>query len=78
MRTTIDLPEREHQLFTSLARERRTSLGKLLAELAHLGLRQATTVDVRPVDPETGLGVFRSGRSVGPEDVRALLDETSE
>ncbi len=81
MRTTIDIPEREHALFMGLARERGTSLGKLLVELALQGLR-APGRDVEEAsahyqaDPETGLGVFRSGRPVGPEDVRAVLDET--
>lgn len=83
MRTTIDLPEREHALFTSLARERGTSLGKLLVELAHRGLRApASHASDEPgryeTDPQTGLGVFRSGRPVGPDDVRAVLDETTE
>ena len=83
MRTTIDIPEREHQLFSSLAREQGTTLDKLLVELAHRGLR-APAQDVEdnrshyPVDPDTGLGIFRSGRPVGPDDVRAVLDETPE
>lgn len=83
MRTTIDIPEREHTLFTGLARERGTSLGKLLVDLAHRGLR-APVPDSEDVsnrcrtDPETGLTVFRSGRPVGPDDVRAMLDETAE
>lgn len=78
MRTTIDLPEREHRLFLGLARERKTSLGKLLVELAQQGLRHEPMIAeaVRyEVDPDTGLGLFRSGRPVGPDDVRALLDE---
>lgn len=64
MRTTIDIPEREHALFMGLARERGTSLGKLLVELALQGLR-APGRDVEEAsahyqaDPETGLGVFR-------------------
>ena len=52
-------------------------------ELAHRGLRAPAQgiEDNRshyPVDPDTGLGIFRSGRPVGPDDVRAVLDETPE
>ncbi len=78
MRTTIDIPERQHALFTSLARSQRTSLGKLLVELAERGLRASSAVaEAAPdyaIDPETGLGVFRSGRPVTIEDVRAFED----
>ena len=79
MRTTIDIPEREHALFCSLARAQRTSLGKLLVELAQRGLRASSGVaEAAPayrVDPQTGLGVFRSGRPVTIDDVKALDDE---
>jgi hypothetical protein len=80
MRTTIELPEREHVLFTGLARERGVSLGKLLVELAHRGLCEPANRDeyahgIGKADPDTGLSVFRSGRPVGPDDVRAMLDE---
>ena len=37
VRTTIDIPEREHALFTSLARSQRVSLSKLLLDLAAKG-----------------------------------------
>ncbi len=78
MRTTIDIPERQHALFTSLARNQRTSLGKLLVDLAERGLRAPSSMaEAAPdyaIDPETGLGVFRSGRPVTIEDVKALED----
>lgn len=79
MRTTIDIPERDHALFLSLAQAQRTSLSKIVVELAQRGLR--TPVGVQEgaapyeVDAQTGLGVFRSGRPVTIDDVRALEDE---
>ena len=79
MRTTIDIPERQHALFTSLARTQRTSLGKLLVELAERGLRApSAVVEAAPdytIDPQTGLGIFRSGRPITIDDVKALDDE---
>lgn len=78
MRTTIDIPERQHALFTSLARSQRISLGKLLVELAEIGLRAPFAVSESApdymIDPETGLGLFRSGRPVTIEDVKAFED----
>lgn len=82
MRTTLDIAEREHALFTSLAREQRTSFSKLVVELALRGLKApAAVADTRPayeIDPETGLPVFGSGRPVTLEDVKALEDEELE
>ena len=79
MRTTIDIPEREHALFTSLARAQHTSLSKLLLDLARRGLEApehvAETAASYRIDPETGLAVFRSGRPVTIDDVKALEDE---
>jgi len=79
MRTTIDIPEREHALYTSLARARGTSFSRLLMELARRGLESpGHAADAAPtyrVDPETGLGVFRSGRPITIDDVKALEDD---
>ena len=77
MRTTIDIPEREHTLYTSLARAQRTSLSKLLLGLAERGLESAHRIAAPAyrVDPQTGLGVFRSGRPVTLDDVKALEDD---
>ncbi|MDR0775184.1 MAG: hypothetical protein LBE81_00895 [Azonexus sp.] len=79
MRTTIDIPEREHALYTSLARAQRTSFNKLLLDLARQGLesnhRIAEAAPAYRVDPQTGLGVFRSGRPVTLDDVKALEDD---
>lgn len=79
MRTTIDIPEREHALFSALAHDRGTSLSKLVVELALRGLRSPSAVADAPagyeIDSDTGLPVFRSGRPVTSEDVKALEDE---
>jgi hypothetical protein len=79
MRTTLDIPEREHALYTSLARAQRTSLSKLLLALAKRGLESASQVaEATPayrIDPQTGLGVFRSGRPVTIDDVKAFEDD---
>ncbi len=80
MRTTIDIPEREHALFISLARAQRTSLSKLLLELARRGMSASSGVAEEKsgyaLNPETGLPVFRSGRPITIDDVRALEDES--
>lgn len=78
MRTTLDIPEREHALFTALAREKRTSFSKLVVELALRGLKAPAVADTPAtyeVDAETGLPVFHSGRPVTLEDVKALEDQ---
>jgi hypothetical protein len=76
MRTTIDIPEREHALYTRLARAQRMSLSKLLLELAKRGLESVNRVaeipPECPVDPQTGLGVFRSSQPVTMDVVKAF------
>lgn len=80
MRTTIDLPERDHQLFMGLARAQGTSLSKVILEFARRGLRaggEAVAEAPAPyrIDPVTGLAVFRSPRPITIEDVKALEDD---
>ena len=77
MRTTIDIPEREHALYTSLARAQSMSFSKLLLKLARLGLESPShaATPAYQVDPQTGLGVFRSGRPITIDDVKALEDD---
>lgn len=78
MRTTIDIPDREHTLLTSLAREQGTSFSKLVVELAMRGLKSPAVAERPPgyhTDPETGLAVFRSGRTITNEDIKDLEDE---
>ncbi|HET8942989.1 MAG TPA: hypothetical protein VFN13_13480 [Rudaea sp.] len=79
MRTTIDIPERDHAIFLGLAHAQGTSLSNVVVELARRGLAapagiQETAADC-PVDPLTGLGIYRSGRVVTIDDVKALEDE---
>jgi hypothetical protein len=80
VRTTIDIPDRDHALFMSLARAQGTSLGKLLVELARRGIKSAagSVADGQAaytVNPATGLPLFRSGQPVTIDDVKALEDE---
>jgi hypothetical protein len=78
MRTTLDISEREHALFTALARERRTSFSKLVVELALRGLKNTGVGDAPAgyrIDPETGLPLFRSGQPLSGDDIKALEDE---
>lgn len=79
MRTTIDIPERDHRLFKSLAHARNTSLSKIVLELARRGLETSGRVGESPAAYEissvTGLPTFRSGRPITSEDVRTLEDE---
>lgn len=82
MRTTIDLPERDHQLFMGLARAQGTSLSKVILEFARRGLKVAEAPAgvgeghaAYQVNPVTGLPLFRSSRPITIEDVRALEDE---
>ncbi len=77
MRTTIDIPERQHTLFMNLARAQGTTLGKLLVEPAERGLKTGVADEEGhyEVDPDTGLGVFHSGRPVTLDDVKAFEDE---
>jgi hypothetical protein len=79
MRTTVDIPEREHALYTSLARAQCMSFSKLLLDLARRGLESpnhvADNVSAYQVDPQTGLGVFRSGRPVTLDDIKAFEDD---
>lgn len=79
MRTTIDIPERDHRLFRSLAHAQNTSLSKLVVELARRGLEAPGRVDESPgvyeVSAVTGLPTFRSGRTITIEDFKSLEDE---
>lgn len=79
MRTTIDIPEREHRIFKSLAHARNTSLSKIVVELARRGLETTGKVsEPEPkyeISPVTGFPTFRSERPVTAEDVRSLEDE---
>ncbi|MCL2022207.1 MAG: hypothetical protein FWG81_09040 [Betaproteobacteria bacterium] len=60
----------------ALAHAQCTSFSKLLLDLARRGLESANcvanAVPVYRVDPQTGLGVFRSGRPVTLDDIKTL------
>lgn len=79
MRTTIDLPERDHALYSSLAHAQRTSLSKIVVELARRGLNAPARVEEEGaryrINPRTGLAVFHSGHPVTLEDVKAFEEE---
>lgn len=79
MRTTLDIPDREHALFTSLARQEGTSFSRLVIDLALRGLKApkavAETSAKYTIDQKTGLPVFRSGRPITIDDVKALEDD---
>jgi hypothetical protein len=78
MRTTIDIPEQDRQVFLSLARAQGKTLSQVLIELARRGLqpvpadRDSESIER---DPETGLRVFRSGRPVTSEEVKSFLED---
>lgn len=77
MRTTIDIPDQDHALFTHLARASDKTLSQMIVELARRGLQPVTAAEAEvKIDPRTGLRVFRSNRPVTSEDVQALLDDT--
>lgn len=74
MRTTIDLPDDLHQAALAMARDRRQSLSRTVAEL----LRRALDDRAAPPtsrDEETGLVRISLGRRVTPEDVAEALDD---
>lgn len=80
MRTTIDLPERDHRIFLALARAQGTTLSKVVVELAQRGLKMPARVEegdspAYRINPVTGLPMFRSGRPITIDDVKALEDE---
>lgn len=79
MRTTIDLQEKDHALFVSLAQARGTTLSKIILELAYLGLQRPTGLREAAagysVSDKTGLPQFASSRVITAEDVRSLEEE---
>lgn len=78
MRTTIDIPEQDRQVFLSLARAQGKTLSQVLIELARRGLQPVPAdrdPDAVERDPETGLRVFRSGRPITSEEVKAFLED---
>jgi hypothetical protein len=79
MRTTVDLPPDLHRAALALARDRRQSLSRTIAELMRLGLRGQVEND-----EVTGELRYRNGfptltggtgQPITAEDVRGLDDE---
>lgn len=77
MRTTIDLPPDLHRILSSLALHTGRSLSATAAELMRLGLNQPapSAPSKLSIDRKTGLPTVHLGRSVTPEDVKALDDD---
>jgi predicted transcriptional regulator len=74
MRTTIDLPDDLHRIATAVARDRRTTLSRAVADLMRTGLGTGHEPKIT-TDPLTGLRVMSLGRIVTSEDVLSLEDE---
>lgn len=72
MRTTVDLDPELHTEALERARRTRTSLSSVLNDALRLALHPVAPV-VR--DPETGLGVIRTGRPITDDDVARLADD---
>ena len=73
MRTTIDLDEDILRAGKSLARQRAKSLGKVISELARIGMSAGSRIDVKQ-----GFPVFIVDAGAGPvtlEDVNRSEDE---
>ncbi len=79
MRTTINMPDRLHEIVSSLAQHTGRTYSQTLAELVERGLASAPTSAERPaayrIHPTTGLPVFSGKRVITPEDVARLEDE---
>ena len=74
-RTSVDLPPAVRDRVYRLAKERHTSVSKVVAELTTRGLAQLDEpVEIR-THPLTGLPVISIGRSVTNDEVLQFLDE---
>jgi len=71
VRTTVDLSDAMHIRVKEMAAERGVSMSDLLAELAAIGLEQATPAP--EVDEETGLHLLRVGRPITTEEIASFL-----
>lgn len=77
MRTTIDIPDRDHARFVALARERGISLSKLLVELADNALEPDIERGRSMLrrSQTTGFLTVQSGRTITHEEVKRLLED---
>ncbi|MBS1829407.1 MAG: hypothetical protein JST93_29160 [Acidobacteria bacterium] len=74
MRTTLDLTDEAYHLAKAVSRERDLSLGKTISQL----ILERLSTPARPtpvIEFENGMPVVTIGRSIGAEDVRAILEE---
>ncbi len=75
MRTTIDLPDRLHEIAKSIARDRSQTLSEAVADLMQRGLGRDETGPKITRHPITGFPVMLLGRTITTEDVRSLEDD---
>lgn len=73
MRTTIDVEDDVLSVARDLAREKRTTLGKVISDLARRTLLSGTTIALENGFPT--LPVLREGQVVTMELVNRLRDE---
>ena len=80
MRTTVDLPEDLHRIVTSLATHTRRSFSQTAADLIRQGLAAPTrspgAASAVRTNSKTGLPVLHGSRTITPEDVKALEDDS--
>lgn len=72
MRTTLDIDDDVLRAAKALAEARKSSAGKVISELARLGL-QGKPARLRM---RGGIELLTGGAPVTPADVNALLDES--
>lgn len=74
MRTTIDLPDDLLSVARSIARGRKQTLGRAVADIMRTGLSAPARKETQ-ISPITGLPVVHLGRTTTSEDVKELEDE---
>jgi metal-responsive CopG/Arc/MetJ family transcriptional regulator len=75
MRTTISLPDDLYAVVESVARDRRQSISQTVRDLLKRALGETAVGTRVQRSPVTGLLTIDLGRTITPEDVRALDDE---
>ena len=73
MRTTLTIDDDVFRIVRTLAQERRTSLGKVLSDLARQGLSSG-----KPYSDDTGLPIFEVSETAplfGPAEVADAEDD---
>ncbi|MGH3545281.1 MAG: hypothetical protein ACRDPW_05090 [Mycobacteriales bacterium] len=75
MRTTVDLPDRLHEIAKSIAHDRSQTFSEAVSDLMQRGLGRTEADPEITRDPLTGWPTMRVGRTITIEDVRRLEDE---